>query len=118
MLHSVSGPPDTNALTKPYLARYVNWNTNWKDGDGRYNFRFPCFGKRVRNICIFGVGDLPSLTSRKELFANKLYADYEPLTFSCMEEWLMNMTVAEYAGQVLLNTTFYSSLDIVRNKVV
>lgn len=115
---SYKGPPDTNALTKPYLARYVNWNTNWKDGYGRYNFRFPCFGMHVRDICIFGVRDLPYLTDRKELFVNKLYSTYQPLTFNCMEEWLLNMTIAEYAGHIVVNTTFYSSLDIVRNKVV
>jgi hypothetical protein len=113
-----AGPPDTNALTKPYLARYVNWNTNWVDGQGRYNYRFPCQGMRVRNICIFGVGDLQALTSRKETFTNKLYAHYQPLTFNCMEEWLLNLTIADYAGTVLLNTSYYASQDIVKNKVV
>ncbi|XP_076452617.1 beta-1,3-galactosyl-O-glycosyl-glycoprotein beta-1,6-N-acetylglucosaminyltransferase-like [Babylonia areolata] len=115
---SYKGPPDTNALTKPYLARYVNWDTNWKDGDGRYNYRFPCFGTRVRDLCIFGVGDLPLMTTRKELFVNKLYSTFQPLTYNCMEEWLMDMTIAEYAGHLALNTSFYSSLDIVHNKVV
>ena len=105
-------------MTKPYLARYVNWDTNWVDGAGRYAFRFPCHGKRVRSICIQGVGDLPQLTARKELFVNKLHATYQPWALTCLEAWLLDMTAAEYAGLVHFNTTFYSSLDIVKNKVV
>lgn len=115
---SYRGPADTNPATKPYLARYVNWNTNWRDGEGHYIFRFPCYGKRVRDICIFGVGDLPSLTNRKEVFANKFHWDFEPLALRCMEEWLLNMTIAEYSGKIVLNTTYYANLDIVKNKVI
>ncbi|XP_076452618.1 beta-1,3-galactosyl-O-glycosyl-glycoprotein beta-1,6-N-acetylglucosaminyltransferase-like [Babylonia areolata] len=114
---SYKGPPDTNAITKPYLARYLSWGTRWLDRDGRYPYNFPCSGKRVR-VCIFGVGDLPLMTSRKELFVNKLYSTFQPLTYNCMEEWLMDMTIAEYAGHLALNTSFYSSLDIVHSKVV
>jgi len=37
---------------------------------------------------VFGVADLPLLVSRKELFANKLYADFQPLALDCLEAWI------------------------------
>ena len=88
------------------------------DKDYRTNFNWPCHGKRVRTICIFGVGDLPSLTSRKELFANKFHLDFEPLTLDCLEEWLWNMTMDEYSERARFDVSFYQQLDSVRNHVV
>ncbi|XP_076436586.1 N-acetyllactosaminide beta-1,6-N-acetylglucosaminyl-transferase-like [Babylonia areolata] len=115
---SFLGPPDTDAKFKPYLSRFKNWGDNWKDVEDRLNFCWPCHGKRVRSICIFGVGDLPSLTSRKELFANKFHADFQPLTVDCLEQWLWNMTMAEYSGIVRFNVSFYRQLSSVHNHVV
>ncbi|CAL1539265.1 unnamed protein product, partial [Lymnaea stagnalis] len=40
---------------------------------------------RVRRVCIFGVKDLERLVDRRELFANKLIADFEPLALDCLE---------------------------------
>ncbi|XP_062602549.1 beta-1,3-galactosyl-O-glycosyl-glycoprotein beta-1,6-N-acetylglucosaminyltransferase 3-like isoform X2 [Saccostrea cucullata] len=49
-----------------------------------------CHGKYVRDVCVFGIGDLNKLVSEKELFANKFYHDYQPLALQCMEEWYLN----------------------------
>lgn len=68
-------------------------------------------------ICIFGVGDLKLLANRKELFANKFYIDYHPLVYDCLEEIHFNKTRDEVYGRMLFDTSFYSSLDIVRNHV-
>jgi len=62
--------------TKPWLAVYANW------GEER------CHGRSVRGVCVFGVGDLPLLLRRRELFANKFYEDYQPVTLDCLEAWL------------------------------
>ena len=48
----------------------------------------------MREICIFGLGDLPWLFRRPELFVNKFYADFEPLAYDCMEELIFNRTLA------------------------
>lgn len=115
---SYKGYPDTNAVQKPYIGRFVNWGKGWKDGLERLPFSWPCGGKRVRGVCIFGIKDLPLLTNRKELFVNKLHIDYEPLTLECMEEWHLNMTLLEYVNKLDFNTTWYSELDIVKNRVI
>ena len=60
----------------------------------------------MREICIFGVGDLPWLYQRPELFVNKFYADeHEPLAYDCMEELVYNRTVMQVHTNTLLATT-------------
>ncbi|KAH9515049.1 hypothetical protein Btru_019016 [Bulinus truncatus] len=113
-----SSHPETNADSKPYIARFVNWGVGWIDSQGRYPFYWPCGGKRVRRVCIFGVKDLELLVNRRELFANKFILDFEPLALDCLEEWHFNMTLAEYAGKLTIDTSWYQNLDIVRNKVL
>ena len=72
----------------------------------------------MRGICIFGVGDLPLLTSRRELFANKFFADFEPLAYDCLEEWHWRLTLAEVVGEVEVDVSWYRELDIVKHKIV
>ncbi|KAK6182401.1 hypothetical protein SNE40_010102 [Patella caerulea] len=105
----------TSWETKPYFARYKNWG---KQCTNPY-FNFPCSGKRKRNICIFGIGDLPRLTSRMELFANKFYWDYQSLTLDCIEEWHRKMIENEYnstnGGQ--FNTSYYETMPYLKEVV-
>ncbi|XP_046338983.2 beta-1,3-galactosyl-O-glycosyl-glycoprotein beta-1,6-N-acetylglucosaminyltransferase-like [Haliotis rufescens] len=103
---------------KPYIARFKNWGPQW----GEKSFDWPCKGKRVRSICIFGVGDLPLLSSRRELFANKFHIDYQPQTYDCMDEWIRNRTLQEYNGTFTMNYDFYENMPhskyIYRNATV
>jgi len=104
-----SGEPETDKVYKPFLTRFKNW--------GNGNFDWPCKGKRVRLICVLGVGDLPLLASRPELFANKFYWDYEPYTLECMEELNYNRTRDEYLNKITFDTDVYESVDFITNKV-
>ncbi|XP_060071727.1 beta-1,3-galactosyl-O-glycosyl-glycoprotein beta-1,6-N-acetylglucosaminyltransferase-like [Ylistrum balloti] len=85
------GVPDN----KPWLATYAIW--------GGVS---ACHGRFVRGVCVFGAGDLQELVSRKEMFANKFYYDYQPMALACMEEWLQNKT---YAG-LPFETYYYKNL--------
>ncbi|XP_061197688.1 beta-1,3-galactosyl-O-glycosyl-glycoprotein beta-1,6-N-acetylglucosaminyltransferase 3-like [Saccostrea echinata] len=71
----VLGFPDR----KLWIAASVTWQGS-----------IDCHGKYVRDVCVFGIGDLNKLVSEKELFANKFYHDYQPLALQCMEEWYLN----------------------------
>ena len=64
---------------KPWLAVYAKWSGTTGT---------PCHGRYVRAVCVFGVGDLPQLVRRREFFANKFYADFQPLTLDCLDSWL------------------------------
>ena len=77
----------------------------------------PCRGQFVRQVCVYGVGDLPTLAKRKELFANKLYQDYEPIALECMEELHYNRTREELKGHVEFDTGYYATRDFVKQHV-
>ncbi|OWF39224.1 beta-1,3-galactosyl-O-glycosyl-glycoprotein beta-1,6-N-acetylglucosaminyltransferase-like [Mizuhopecten yessoensis] len=84
--------------TRMYRTRFKTWA-------GSY---LPCKGKHVRNICIYGVGDLPLLKTRPELFVNKFHLDFEPFVLDCMEEMIYNRTRDGYLQSLTFNTTTYN----------
>lgn len=104
-----TGEPETDCYIKPFLARYKNW--------GNFIYNWPCHGHRVRNVCIFGIGDLPLLSTRREMFANKFYLQGDPDTYNCMEELIFNRTRDEYFGTLQFDTRQYESLDYIRDIV-
>ncbi|XP_070555438.1 N-acetyllactosaminide beta-1,6-N-acetylglucosaminyl-transferase-like [Ptychodera flava] len=60
----------------------------WSQYDGKL---YPkCAGQYVRQVCVFGVGDLPWLTFQHHLFANKFDLNLDPVVVQCLEEWLKN----------------------------
>jgi hypothetical protein len=73
VIHCMPGYPSS----KPWLAVYVSW-------PGEH----PCRGQWVRSVCVFGVGDLPTLVRRPELFANKFFWWYQPIALDCLDQWL------------------------------
>jgi hypothetical protein len=105
------GTPETDNVFYNFMTRFKNW------GNGAFNF--PCHGRRVRILCVYGIGDLPMLSTRRELFVNKLHLDYEPLTLDCLEqlhyERVRDQLLAGDAAE--FNTTMYSEQDFVKNHV-
>lgn len=108
----MTGDPDigTETSIKPFVGRFKNWQFS------KYN-NWPCYGKRVRLICVFGTGDLTLLGTRREMFANKMYLDYHPFVLDCLEELHFNHTRDEYLGNLRFDERWYSSLDFVTNHV-
>ncbi|KAK3089407.1 hypothetical protein FSP39_003388 [Pinctada imbricata] len=100
--HKINAPGGYtgNPEMKPWMASYAAWK-----GEGR------CHGKIRHDVCVFGIGDLNELVSRKEFFANKFYLDFQPLTLDCMEEWLFNKT---YSNSLPFDTFVYNQLPFIR----
>ncbi|XP_078672285.1 N-acetyllactosaminide beta-1,6-N-acetylglucosaminyl-transferase-like [Branchiostoma floridae x Branchiostoma belcheri] len=48
----------------------------------------PCQGKYVRDVCVFGIGDLQWLTDCHHLFANKFDLNFDPVVLQCLQELL------------------------------
>lgn len=98
-------PEKDRSDKKPCLVRFKNWGS------------FPCHGHSVRGICHFGVGDLPLLSTRPELFANKFSWNFQRYAFKCMEELHFNRTRDSFRGNQSFNTTFYAQQMFVRKKI-
>ena len=63
-----------------------------------------CYGKVVRQVCIFGIGDLKQLSqSTRHLFLNKFHLDFQYLTLDCWEQWMYNKTYAYYRDKQSTN---------------
>ncbi|KAK6187398.1 hypothetical protein SNE40_005437 [Patella caerulea] len=77
-------PGSYEGSCKGVLSTYVNWQVT-----SNYT---KCKGRVLRYICIFGPGDLQTLVSRKELFANKFILAYSYKAIQCLSEWLRNQT--------------------------
>ncbi len=97
---------------KTFTARASIWhkeshqkNWSWKTWN--------CQGKWVREICIFGVGDMPWLYHRPELFANKFHIKYQWLAYECLEELVRNRTLHPDPH---FNTSYYENLPFVKHK--
>ncbi|KAL4229262.1 hypothetical protein ACF0H5_012302 [Mactra antiquata] len=106
---TLTGEYDQMSRVKPFLARYKLW----RRGSERERF---CTGKVVRDICVFGIGELQYLAYAKELFANKFYLDYKHYALDCMEELIYNRTRDEYLGILDFDSSWYSKLEFVTNK--
>ncbi|XP_053400862.1 N-acetyllactosaminide beta-1,6-N-acetylglucosaminyl-transferase-like [Mercenaria mercenaria] len=110
---SYKGHPETTRISdrrKPYLARFKNRLKSKLH-------HWTCYGKWVREMCIFAIRDLPLLSTRKELFANKFHLDKEPLTFGCLEELIFNRTRDDYQKKQMFDASWYSTLGFVSDKV-
>ncbi|XP_071130399.1 beta-1,3-galactosyl-O-glycosyl-glycoprotein beta-1,6-N-acetylglucosaminyltransferase-like [Mytilus edulis] len=90
-----------NPEKKPWLAVYASWGG-----------RDRCHGKYVRGVCVFGVGDLNELVSKKELFANKFYPDFQYLALDCLEEYIYNKTFSHLPFE----TFYYKQLPFIRKQ--
>ncbi|XP_006018251.1 beta-1,3-galactosyl-O-glycosyl-glycoprotein beta-1,6-N-acetylglucosaminyltransferase 7 [Alligator sinensis] len=78
-----------NRLTdSPGATPNADWEGNiraikWKDQEGvKHN---GCKGHYIRNICIYGLGDLQWIIESPHLFANKFESGKYPLVMDCLE---------------------------------
>ncbi|XP_052676463.1 N-acetyllactosaminide beta-1,6-N-acetylglucosaminyl-transferase-like [Crassostrea angulata] len=79
--YSASGVPNP----KSWITVGVMW-------ESKGPAREVCHGMYVRNICVFGLGDLNKIVQEKTLFINKFYHYYQPFALMCIEEWYFNKT--------------------------
>ncbi|XP_050409404.1 beta-1,3-galactosyl-O-glycosyl-glycoprotein beta-1,6-N-acetylglucosaminyltransferase [Patella vulgata] len=62
-----------------HASRAVIWD--WDHG-------VTCHGKHVRSVCVLGSRDLPWLSLRPNIFANKFDIDYDPVAIDCLEQFI------------------------------
>ncbi|XP_078541954.1 N-acetyllactosaminide beta-1,6-N-acetylglucosaminyl-transferase [Lissotriton helveticus] len=67
--------------------RAIKWSDQ-KSHDG-------CHGHYVRDVCIYGPGDLNWLSKSKSMFANKFELKTHPPTLECLELWLRQRALSQ-----------------------
>ncbi|XP_054636356.1 beta-1,3-galactosyl-O-glycosyl-glycoprotein beta-1,6-N-acetylglucosaminyltransferase-like [Dunckerocampus dactyliophorus] len=88
-LHPKYDLSDMNAL-----ARLCKWE--WHEGvRASLDAVYPkCHGTHVRNICIYGAGDLQWMLKQHHLFANKFDIDFDAVVVYCLEKYLRQKALA------------------------
>lgn len=69
----------------------------WAGHEGAYNAMYPaCRGIHVRDVCVYGVGDLPWIIEQHHLFGNKFDTDFDPVAIRCLEKYLRHKALKHY----------------------
>ncbi|CAL8102130.1 unnamed protein product [Calicophoron daubneyi] len=93
----------------PLIVRYKVW---------QFELR-PCGSNHwQRQICIFGLADLPALKSSVYFFANKFAPNFEPEAYDQLEKWIQTKTDYESAyGEFhpSFQPDIYSKFEIAHN---
>jgi hypothetical protein len=86
--------------------------------DGKNASTHACHGSRsFQGYCTFGIGDLPYLINRKELFAYRFRFDTDDIVLQCMEQWIYQQSKKQFMYPQDFELSFYRNLDIVMNKI-
>ncbi|KAK7916184.1 hypothetical protein WMY93_011945 [Mugilogobius chulae] len=70
----------------------------WSDQEG--SVHDGCKGQYVRDICVYGIDDLPWLFEHDSMFANKFDSGLYPEALDCMEQWHRNKVLMQAAVAV------------------
>lgn len=54
-----------------------------------------CKGHYVRDICVYGMGDLPWIIAKNSMFANKFASNTHPEALDCLEQWHRNKVLMQ-----------------------
>ncbi|XP_056129645.1 beta-1,3-galactosyl-O-glycosyl-glycoprotein beta-1,6-N-acetylglucosaminyltransferase 7 [Lampris incognitus] len=65
----------------------------WRDQEGKVHNG--CKGRYVRDICIYGLEDLPWIIERNSMFANKFESSTFPEALDCLEQWHKNKVLRQ-----------------------
>lgn len=69
----------------------------WLGHEGNFDAVYPaCQGIHVREVCVYGVGDLRWLLQQHHLFANKFDTDFDPIVMRCLEKYLRHKALENY----------------------
>uniref|UniRef100_A0A8C6SNJ5 Glucosaminyl (N-acetyl) transferase family member 7 n=1 Tax=Neogobius melanostomus TaxID=47308 RepID=A0A8C6SNJ5_9GOBI len=86
----------------------------WSDQQGASHDG--CRGRYVRDICVYGIDDLPWIIKSKGMFANKFETDAYPEALDCLEQWHRNKVLMKATVPVeptwLLAIPYSNSTDL------
>lgn len=88
--HSKYDMTDMNAV-----ARLVKWQGHEGPQDSLNAVYSECNGQHVREICVYGAGDLQWMIAQPHLFANKFDINTDPIAIYCLEKYLRQKVLAE-----------------------
>ncbi|KAM9810897.1 beta-1,3-galactosyl-O-glycosyl-glycoprotein beta-1,6-N-acetylglucosaminyltransferase [Neosynchiropus ocellatus] len=77
------------------VARLVKWRSLEGPHDWGASAYPTCQGMHIRDICVYGTGDLQWLIQQHHFFANKFDIDTDAVSVYCLEKYLRNKALAQ-----------------------
>ncbi|XP_029960251.1 beta-1,3-galactosyl-O-glycosyl-glycoprotein beta-1,6-N-acetylglucosaminyltransferase [Salarias fasciatus] len=77
------------------VSRLVKWRLHEGQQDSLEAAYPKCEGNHIRDICVYGAGDLHWLVQQHHFFANKFDAYNDPIPVYCLEKYLRQQALAE-----------------------
>ncbi|KAK3539515.1 hypothetical protein QTP70_009491 [Hemibagrus guttatus] len=75
------------------ISRVIKWAAH----EGALDAVYPaCQGIHIRDICVYGAGDLQWIVNQHHLFANKFDTDFDPIAIRCLEKYLRHKALKNY----------------------
>lgn len=101
-IQRIPGVPGSTWLHRKYdmtdvnaIARLIKWQLHEGSQDSLQAVYPECQGNHVRQICVYGAGDLQWMLEQHHLFANKFDIERDPIAIYCLEKYLRQRAVSE-----------------------
>ncbi|CAG5979097.1 unnamed protein product [Menidia menidia] len=96
-------------LKSPVARELLEWSKDTFSPDEHYFVTLNHIkGRYVRDICVYGVEDLPWIINKNSMFANKFESNTFPEALDCLEQWhrskVLNQTAVPIERSWLLAT--------------
>ncbi|XP_062852731.1 beta-1,3-galactosyl-O-glycosyl-glycoprotein beta-1,6-N-acetylglucosaminyltransferase 7 [Trichomycterus rosablanca] len=82
----------------------------WKDQDGKSHQG--CNGSYVRDICVYGIEDLPWIILKNSMFANKFDSTVFPEALDCIEQWHRHKVLLQALVPIQLSWQLATEVNI------
>ena len=84
------------------------FKTRWRLWLHDHSSNETCRGGFVNNVCSYGVDDLPMIARSKQMFANKLHLERNPMAFRCLEFWYQSRATMHMTTTTSVDFQFYA----------
>ncbi|XP_067376743.1 beta-1,3-galactosyl-O-glycosyl-glycoprotein beta-1,6-N-acetylglucosaminyltransferase-like isoform X2 [Channa argus] len=101
-IQRMSGVPGSTRPNRKYdmtdinsIVRLVKWQLHEGSQDSPEAVYPECQGSHIRDICVYGAGDLQWMLAQHHLFANKFDTDSDPIAIYCLEKYLRQRALSQ-----------------------
>ncbi|XP_043098590.1 beta-1,3-galactosyl-O-glycosyl-glycoprotein beta-1,6-N-acetylglucosaminyltransferase 7 isoform X2 [Puntigrus tetrazona] len=88
----------------------------WRDQEGTAHQG--CKGQYIRDICVYGIGDLPWLIEKESMFANKFETANFPEALDCLELWHRHKVLQHAMVPIQASWRLTTEIEIINSTLV
>lgn len=79
---------------------------------------FVSTGQYIRDICVYGIGDLPWLIEKESMFANKFETANFPEALDCLELWHRHKVLQHTTVPIQPSWRLTTEVEVINNTLI